>query len=97
MRITAEGAMATELSETQILSKHGDLLWVAVSAFGHDPAYLADMVESADLIKYKREMWNARSEASKLASCPEEVREHTARIMSERGIVPPSNKRRRAA
>lgn len=89
--------MATELSETDILIRHGVLLWDAVSAFGHDPTYLADMVESADLITYKRAMWAARSEAQRQASCPDDVKALTTEIMATRGIRPPQGKRRKVA
>lgn len=88
-----------ELSETEIDARYGVLMRDAVSAFKDDPSYLVEMAESAALLRYKRQMWEARVEAQKECRDKEQVRELTQRIMAERGIYPParSNRRRRKA
>ena len=88
----------SELPENEVLLlRYGDLLWSAVSAFGQDPSYLVDMAEAANLIEYKRNLWQAKSEALRQAKEPDQVKELTGTIMRERGIYPPQGRRRRAA
>lgn len=86
-----------DLSENEILLlRYGGLVWDAVAAFGADPHYLVDMAEAANLIEYKRSLWQAKSEATQQAKEPEQVKELTGSIMRARGIVPPRSRRRRA-
>ncbi len=90
-----------ELSDSEISARYGVLMEDAVSAFMADPNYIVEMAESAALLRYKREMWQARTEASQETSCKETIRERTTQIMEERGIHPPirtsKRKRERAA
>lgn len=86
-----------ELSEDDLFERYGGLIWSAVSAFGEDPSYLGDMTEAANSIAYKRQMWNARSEAVKQADHPDDVRALTVSIMESRGVVSPTARKRRAA
>lgn len=85
----------SELSETEILTSYGDLLWESVSAFGQDARYAVDMVDSANLIAYKRALWEARSQAVKVAQTPDAVRPLTLKIMAEKGIEPPRKRNSR--
>lgn len=84
-----------EISEEEILAVYGLLLWSALEAFSADPTYFAEMSESANLICYKRSLWEARSLAVAKAATPDEVPSLTEQILSERGIEPP--RRRKAA
>lgn len=84
-----------ELSASEINGRYGVLMRDAVSAFKDDPSYLVEMAESAALLRYKRQMWEARVEARKESRDKEQVREITMRIMHERGVHPPARSTRR--
>lgn len=86
-----------ELSEDELFERYGGLIWSAVSAFGVDPSYLGDMTEAANQIAYKRQLWDARSEAVRRANHPDEVRALTVSIMEDRGVESPSSRKRRIA
>lgn len=87
--------MATaEITEEECLSRYGPLQWEALVAFATDPTYLCEMAEAANLILYKRELWEARAEALAKAETPDQVKSLTDRLLRERGIQVP---RRRAA
>ena len=59
-----------EPDETELLLKHGALLWEANIAFTEDAGYLIEMVEHATLIEYKRNLWLARRDAKTKAESP---------------------------
>lgn len=78
--------------ETDLLDEHGQTIWDAIQAFTEDPSYLAEIVESANLIDYKRQLWDIRSEAIKQADSPDKVREISERLIAERGLTPPKSR-----
>lgn len=86
-----------ELSDEEISKRYGVLMENAVSAFQADPNYIVEMAESAAQLRYKREMWQARTEAAQQTSCKEEIRELTLSKLEARGVHPPvrSSKRKR--
>lgn len=88
--------MTAEITEDQILTEYGGLLWDALRSFGQDPTYFADMCESANLIEYKRKLWEARADAVARAETPDQVRDITERLLEERGVQAPQRRRRAA-
>lgn len=87
--------MSVACRETEIRDQFGETIWDAIGAFTQDPSYLAEMIESANLIEYKRQLWGIRAEAIRRANTPEEVKAITQQILLERGIQPPVTKTQR--
>lgn len=89
-------ATTRELSEDEILATYGALLWTALTSFGEDPTYFVSMSEQANLIEYKRGLWDARAEASRQSADPVVVRDLTEKILISRGVQTPRRRGRAA-
>lgn len=51
-----------EITEEECLQRYGPLIWEALIAFATDAEYLIDIVNAANIVQTKRDLWASRSE-----------------------------------